>query len=534
MVARQSVKQLRNDNCREISTLLKSLDLTKEIIAHGNGRLEIRSVTWAEYWRPFLCGADTSVLDPCLAWRESRAAYIESRFRLELASRYCFAYFSFLATVIERVARGNDERALLLAILSLECSPIRREEESAGYAVAATSNVRNPVYLLAKLKCPQAYDDPKFVPLIIGGASNPSAGAPHLFYYYRRFVVESRGGIALLVYPAVRVDDRAESFRCIELVTHGLVAKTDPRAARRADWIADRAIGPFLCSLWANRPEEPNAPLAIADLGGGSGQLTECIWDKLVQGHPDIVQGRDLFWHLVDLKPHNTARLIRQKKLRVALAELRCVRADWKDWILRSATSLQRFHVLLLCRLLNNFSKFSVESVYDWYQIRLLSKGQVSRLAWKNRSFMPHICLAEGGGGPSSLVASNARVRRGRLRAFVQLSLSDYFRGIQLLSRPPTASSGHDIYFAARRFDDASLLLPDGQSILAALCALSDLVVIEDVDFNAKAILRHMKTNGLSNLAASDATDRVKMQGANLLCVSERKNEGFLPGRRIW
>jgi len=79
-----------------------------------------------------------------------------------------------------------------------------------------------------------------------------------------------------------------------------------------------------------------------------------------------------------------------------------------------------------------------------------------------------------------------------------------------------------------------SKLLPDGQSILAALCAIGDLVVIEDIDFAANALVRHMQTYGLSNLAASDATDRVKMQGTNLLCVSDRINEEFLPARRIW
>jgi DNA repair photolyase len=31
-----------------------------------------------------------------------------------------------------------------------------------------------------------------------------------------------------------------------------------------------------------------------------------------------------------------------------------------------------------MCRLLNNFSKFAVESADDWYQIQQLSKGQIS------------------------------------------------------------------------------------------------------------------------------------------------------------
>ncbi|MGD0138212.1 MAG: hypothetical protein ABSD28_05000 [Tepidisphaeraceae bacterium] len=500
--------------------------------------MEVRPIAWNEYWRPFLSAADASVLDHLLALRESRAALIENYFSLTAASRFCLNYFTLLSAVLERVVRGNLDRSSLSAILALECFPIRRAEEGAASAVAATSNVRNPVYLLAKLRNPKAYDDAKFLPLITAAtAVNPSVVAPPLFYYYRQFVIESRSGICLFAYPAVQRDDRAESFRCIELLTHGLSAKTDPRAARRASWIADRAIGPFLRSAWVKPSDQANLPIAIGDLGGGSGQLTRRVWDRLVRNHTDITQDRELFWHLIDLKPHNTTRFIRQRKFLRGLAELRCVGSDWKNWIVRCvrAPQMSRFHVLLLCRLFNNFSRFSVECVDDWHQVRMLSKKQLSLRGWKNGSYLPHMCLAEGGTGPSLLLASNARVRLGRTSCFVRLSLSDYFRGIHLLSRKAMADSGGGaVYFVARRFDDASLLLPDGQSALAALCSIGDLVIIEDVDFNARALRRHMEGNDLSDLAAADVTDRVRMQGTNLLCVSQRKNERFLPGRRIW
>jgi len=236
-------------NCRAISAALKSSSLIKKIISHGNGRLEVRSIPWPEYWKPFLSCRDESISARLLELQSSRTAYIEGRFSLDLARRYCFSCFLLLSTVIERVARGTVDRAMLSAVLAMECFTIRRAEDGAVNAVAATSNIRNPVYLLAKLKCPKAYDDPKFVPLILGrGASDSATAATHLFYYYRQFVIESHRGITLLVYPAVADEHRAKSFRCIELVTNGLVAKTDPRAARRADWIADCAVGPFFRS----------------------------------------------------------------------------------------------------------------------------------------------------------------------------------------------------------------------------------------------------------------------------------------------
>jgi hypothetical protein len=531
VVRRYPVKQLRGQNRRMIVRVLKSTDLLGEIIVNDNGRMDVRSVTWDDYWNPFSAG-DERVSGRLEALRESRAAFIEGQFNLALARKYCFDYFSLLSLVIERVVAGASDRRLLSPLLSLECFSIRRAEEGASSVAAATSNIRNPVYLLAKLRYPQAYDDPKFVPLIIG-----SPHADSLFYHYRQLVIESRSKTSLLIYPAVEISDRAESFRCIELATFCLAAKTDPRAVRRANWLADHAIAPFFRGLRSQQPDEKSRSFAIGDLGGGSGYLTQCIWSRLVQNHSDIIGSRPLFWHLVDLKPHNTARLVRQRKFLRNLTELRCIRSDWKDWTTRSisASPPPRFHVLLLCRLFNNFSKFSIEWIDDWYQVRMLAKKQLSSRDWKNQSYLPQVCLAQGGAGASSLLASNARTRLGRASCFVQHSLSDYFRGIFLLSGPAAMEAGDNaVYFSARRFDDGSLLLSDGRSALSALCSLSDLVVIEDVDCTGRSLSRHMEANHLSDLAASDATDRVNMQGTNLLCVSVRSNEQFLPGRRIW
>lgn len=71
-------------------------------------------------------------------------------------------------------------------------------------------------------------------------------------------------------------------------------------------------------------------------------------------------------------------------------------------------------------------------------------------------------------------------------------------------------------------------------SSLLSLCSLADLILIEDVDCTARTLRRHLETLHLTDLAASDATDRKRMQGTNILCISRRENEQFLPGRRIW
>ena len=81
---------------------------------------------------------------------------------------------------------------------------------------------------------------------------------------------------------------------------------------------------------------------------------------------------------------------------------------------------------------------------------------------------------------------------------------------------------------------EEALILPDGSSMLDRLCRLAGMVVIEDVDLHAEVLIDHLKKCGLDHLAASDATDRVRMQSASLLCVCSRELETALPGRRIW
>ena len=70
--------------------------------------------------------------------------------------------------------------------------------------------------------------------------------------------------------------------------------------------------------------------------------------------------------------------------------------------------------------------------------------------------------------------------------------------------------------------------------MLERLSVPADLIVIEDVDLHADLLVEHMDKRKLDGLGASDATDRVRMQSASLLCVSRRELAAALPGRRIW
>jgi hypothetical protein len=116
------------------------------------------------------------------------------------------------------------------------------------------------------------------------------------------------------------------------------------------------------------------------------------------------------------------------------------------------------------------------------------------------------------------------------------LSLSDYYRGLHLLTAAEDSDTGDAgaIYFPIRRFNDSSLMLPSGGSALEKLCSMADLCVIDDVDLQVGVLRRHLESHRLGALGASDVTDRGRMRSTSLLCVCRREKADLLPGRRIW
>jgi hypothetical protein len=268
------------------------------------------------------------------ALEEHRREFIEHRFNLNFAPAYCHAYFSLLRSMVQGVQQGRLGARALSAALCMETCALYAEKQGVVVA-AATATARNPIYLLAKLRQPKAYDDPKFLPLIVAERGKEAEGwGVDLFYHYRQFVVDSCNGISLLVYPAVRTEARAGSFRCLQSLAMGLAQRNDPRTASRSKWITDRVIAPFLESLGA-KSGNATTPISIADLGGGSGDLARRVCERLLSQFPDAVRGRELAWTLVDVRPHNTRRLAKRRRLLRNLVELRCERLDWVEWIHR-------------------------------------------------------------------------------------------------------------------------------------------------------------------------------------------------------
>jgi len=525
-------------NRTHIARILRSEDIIDCIKVNIDGRLRIQSISWNEYWAPVRLQLSPETNRQLRILQASRRAYLSSGFSLPLARPYCHAYFSLLQSALQGLEKLPNDKKLLHAILGFECAAARWPDQFSASA-AITSNVRNPVYLLSKLREPQAYDDPKFLPRItVWNPSQHANGKASLFFHYRQIKIDKTDGICLLAYPTVELSSRPNSFACIQNLISGLTHKKDPRCRRRSELISDGSIGPFFSGQSISEEFRRTNEIKIADLGAGGGGVLRQICERLLEDHPHLTAGKKFSWTAVDVKFRNPGRHARNRRFRQHLSSLRWEQADYLSWIDRQPVSRNEksFHVILLCRLLNNLSDFSIGWIDDWPQVQRLTLGKLAFKKWQHNSYRPHVCLGQKGFVPESLIASNSRVQLLRGSSFCQASLTDYYRALYRIEHDsfPKDANPQAIFFPIRRFKDSSLLLPSGESVVRKLAALGHLLVIEDVDCRAGELRRHLESHKLNHLAASDSTDRKRMRSSRLLCVCSKEDRSRLPGKRIW
>jgi hypothetical protein len=227
----------------EIKKILLSKDILVEILVDWCGYSTLIRQDWEKYWAPVTQQLSSKGLQILDNFRNAHQQYIISEFSHETAIKYCFHYFCLIEEVISTLKNICDKTAkltLLNKALGFENFTIRWADGSSGLA-CGTSTIRNPCYLLAKIKQPQAYDDPKFL-AIVTEPDISGSGEAHLFYPYRQYKIDDEFEISLLLYPAVALPERANSFALLESFILGFSNKSDPRSKQRSQVLADVAI----------------------------------------------------------------------------------------------------------------------------------------------------------------------------------------------------------------------------------------------------------------------------------------------------
>ncbi len=523
----------------QIKQILLSEEILVNILIDWYGQPMFLKQSWEEYWTPVTSQFSSTGLPILANLKVARQQYIASEFSHETMIRYCFHYFCLLEEVLralENICNENATSALLRRVLGFENFTIGWANGSSGLA-CGTSTIRNPCYLLAKIKQPQAYNDPKFL-AIITGPDIPNPNEIHLFYHYRQYKVDDEFGISLLLYPAIALSQRAGSFTLIESLTSGFSGKSDPRSKQRSEILADLAISPFLSEMFSKANIDSAQEVSFVDIDSGNGALASNIWRQMLKTQPFIAQNCKLACSMVGLRVQDPLRHFNKGSLRGTISYLDYSQADYLQWIQEQKATKGnfKFDIALICRLLNNLSTFKLNFSNNWRVIHKLGEEGLSKADWLNRSFEPHNCLNPNNLSTKNILLKNSNVLLKIGKSFRHLSLLNYYKGLQLLDSTDASNDGdtNAIYFPIRQFNSSCLQLPEGNSVLEKLCDLAKLVVIEDVDLTKKILIEHLIEHNLENIAVSHVNRHNRINSAQVFCLCNTEFEDFLPGKRIW
>jgi hypothetical protein len=516
---------------RLLALLERPVILTRLNVA-PDGRFVPETQDWESFWAPAHELANPQI-DHALerlhaAWQD----YIRSRFDRSLQREYCFQYFSLLDLVLATSVGRRDSlpwKRTLRAVVGFECFGIRAPAVDAGDLAAGTTTLRNPCYLLAKLRWPGALDDTQFLPLI----SPPDGESAGLYYHYRQYRLSTDSPMSLLLYVAAAPTHRLTSFRLVESLARGVASGGDPRVGQRARRLWDKVLRPIMQGTHTN-PSEP-MHFEFVDVGAGSGALVAALCRRLLAWSAARKLSPRLRVWFVDLCLADPARFFRAPGLRGRIDSLMFLGDDYRRWLARPGPLPARsgLRVALVSKLFNNLSHFSVCRC----RTDVLSSSSTGTPFIDGRKHLPSSCLAPDGAGPEALLISSTRVDLAEGRTFAQASLSEYYRALRLA----LAGDGEDVVSAdgawlpLRALDPGCLIAADGMSVLARLLEHCDYLIVADADLRPKDIVEHLRAFSLDGLAALDMTKALGLIGNYAYLLSSKGvKKPSLPGERIW
>jgi len=290
--------------------------------------------------------------------------------------------------------------------------------------------------------------------------------------------------------------------------------------------------------MFAKANPDSAQEVSFVDIGSGNGALASNIWRHMLKTQPYIARNCKLACSMVGLRVQDPLRHFNKGLLRGTISYLDYSQADYLQWIQGQKATKENFifDIALICRLLNNLSTFKLNFSNNWRVVHKLGEEGLSKAGWLNRRFEPHNCLNPNNLSTKNILLKNSNVLLKIGKSFRHLSLSNYYKGLQLLLNKDASNDGdtNAIYFPIRQFNSSCLQLPADNSILEKLCNLAKLVVIEDVDLTKKILIQHLIEHNLENIAASHVNRHNRINSAQIFCLCNTKFKDFLPGKRIW
>jgi len=527
-----TTSKLARDRARGLllSTFEKATILTK-VNMISDDRFTIETKDWDSYWQSIYELDNNKLVISLEALHTAWIDYLHSSTDKEKKRGYCYRYFSFLNSVLTHRFSYEEEvwRRALQTTLGFECFGITSFSSGSEVLLAGTSTMRNPCYLLAKLKYPDAMDDSRLLPLITVNEESPG-----LFYHYRQYSLSIDSENSLLLYPIVEQEQRSRSIQLLNQVASALKYSADPWTKERGELLFKKIIEQIIRQEIQTDTKFPL--LSFIDIGAGSGSLVSCLVkkvQKMEQWYRTIPK-----FHLVsvDLEPSDPLRFLSDKSIRKSVDTVESFGCEYRMWFSQQRLSSQTHGLkfAFLSKLLNACSDFD---------LTMLGQAQLSEVFDQQftiddiESTLPHLNMSEHGIGVEHLTISNTQKYVQNTRIYLVLSLSQFYHSLALSTRRIDEESfGKVVVLPSRKFNQQSLVNSEGKSVIQNILSVCNYLIIIDMDLSPPDVIQHMADFSLDSIIVCDMTKimRLKNSYAYVLSLQDVSNQLILQGEIIW
>ena len=461
---------------------------TIEVLDHS---LRLESVSWNEYWTNTPKQFRTRVDDLASTWR----TYIDSAFDVSRAEPYCKAYFELLRS-LAKTGEGYlaDASSFLSKVLGFENFVLKYGHDHSPFA-AATTSLRNPVFLSFVCRGLRGRNDPSLIALLVGVHHDVAT----VYYNYRKQRLLRNTDESLLFFSAVDRERRIESFQGLEAMTNRLVDQWDSRIAERSRLLADKVLTHILAQYDKHDSSPPNRAFRILDIGSGVGLLTSKVVTRLAEA--GVLGERTVELSLLDVFPVAPSRHFQSDRILPNLAKVEYIsNCDYAAWI-GHAQSRQTvpFNIVLICRMLHHLSRFHITHLETGHGNAQSSKGRYSLYPHMSDYYLLIARLLAGPGGVSDLPAGGS----------------------------PTC-------YPQRLFDPSALMTPDGQSLIDALLKISRGIVIVDGDLSVDCLLAHVRRHVQKKVWIHDLSRGLRLFTNHIYWIAESEYQFSGRSELIW
>ena len=529
-----------DDNWNLIVSTRQPELLIKRVDLHPRFGFNVEKVDWLNYWQEVITAKDKSEFCEKLELlRVARITYLANSRNGNSAKDYCRNFFELLHYAVHSGNLESNRLKVLRKLIGLETIPVYWQGSLYPNLIVVNTK-SNPVYLLSRIHQSKSWNNLRFLPMVSYGSFDSENRTEFpLYHQYRQISGGSSESATLFTYIPVSIEARKNSFIAWQHLAASLTPKKDALIKTRSQCLSKQVLSPVVAQI-PGFGQSPEKMLRIADLGGGSGDLTHAVLANFLTSDSVPADAIRVSLTIVDYDFPDMNRHLKRTAFFRSLASLQCQRKDFLDWIFENRfpsdkpaidfkvkmsehQASKQFDLIFMFRLLNNMSEFGISKAASWEDVRSITCERLTEQDWLEGKYYPHRAILEN--ELENIVLSTKQISHKSQTTWCIASLTDYFQALLLLSRcwKDTESlenqSPKTIFFPTRKLDLNKIHYGPGRNLFEDLCRLCHFVLIEDVDLRSNDLRQYLTQHGLSRLKVIDLPSRIP--SSNTFCVFE-------------